>query len=201
MITLFLAEDQSMLNSALSQLLDLEDNLKVVGTASDGQTAWEMIQKQSPDVAILDIEMPRLTGLAVAQRIHEEKLPTRVVILTTFARQTYFEQAVQAQVAAYLLKDSPSEELMGTINQVMTGKTIYDPALVQSVLSAEQSPLTKRETEVLKVAASGMPTKEIAQQLFLSEGTIRNYLSAIFSKLGVRNRLEAVELVQNNRWI
>ncbi|WP_270515581.1 response regulator transcription factor [Pediococcus acidilactici] len=201
MITLFLAEDQSMLNSALSQLLDLEDNLKVVGTASDGQTAWEMIQKQSPDVAILDIEMPRLTGLAVAQRIHEEKLPTRVVILTTFARQTYFEQAVQAQVAAYLLKDSPSEELIGTINQVMTGKTIYDPALVQSVLSAEQSPLTKRETEVLKVAASGMPTKEIAQQLFLSEGTIRNYLSAIFSKLGVRNRLEAVELVQNNRWI
>ncbi|KAF0494656.1 response regulator transcription factor [Pediococcus acidilactici] len=198
MITLFLAEDQSMLNSALSQLLDLEDNLKVVGTASDGQTAWEMIQKQSPDVAILDIEMPRLTGLAVAQRIHEEKLPTRVVILTTFARQTYFEQAVQAQVAAYLLKDSPSEELIGTINQVMTGKTIYDPALVQSVLSAEQSPLTKRETEVLKVAASGMPTKEIAQQLFLSEGTIRNYLSAIFSKLGVRNRLEAVELVQNN---
>lgn len=201
MITLFLAEDQSMLNSALSQLLDLEDNLKVVGTASDGQTAWEMIQKQSPDVAILDIEMPRLTGLAVAQRIHEEKLPTRVVILTTFARQTYFEQAVQAQVAAYLLKDSPSEELIGTINQVMTGKTIYDPALVQSVLSAEQSPLTKRETEVLKVAASGMPTKEIAQQLFLSEGTIRNYLSAIFSKLGVRNRLEAVELAQNNRWI
>lgn len=201
MITLFLAEDQSMLNSALSQLLDLEDNLKVVGTASDGHTAWEMIQKQSPDVAILDIEMPRLTGLAVAQRIHEEKLPTRVVILTTFARQTYFEQAVQAQVAAYLLKDSPSEELIGTINQVMTGKTIYDPALVQSVLSAEQSPLTKRETEVLKVAASGMPTKEIAQQLFLSEGTIRNYLSAIFSKLGVRNRLEAVELVQNNRWI
>lgn len=201
MITLFLAEDQSMLNSALSQLLDLEDNLKVVGTASDGQTAWEMIQKQSPDVAILDIEMPRLTGLAVAQRIHEEKLPTRVVILTTFARQTYFEQAVQAQVAAYLLKDSPSEELIGTINQVMTGKTIYDPALVQSVLSAEQSPLTKRETEVLKVAASGMPTKEIAQQLFLSEGTIRNYLSAIFSKLGVRNRLEAVELVQNNWWI
>lgn len=201
MITLFLAEDQSMLNSALSQLLDLEDNLKVVGTASDGQMAWEMIQKQSPDVAILDIEMPRLTGLAVAQRIHEEKLPTRVVILTTFARQTYFEQAVQAQVAAYLLKDSPSEELIGTINQVMTGKTIYDPALVQSVLSAEQSPLTKRETEVLKVAASGMPTKEIAQQLFLSEGTIRNYLSAIFSKLGVRNRLEAVELAQNNRWI
>ena len=201
MITLFLAEDQSMLNSALSQLLDLEDNLKVVGTASDGQTAWEMIQKQSPDVAILDIEMPRLTGLAVAQRIHEEKLPTRVVILTTFARQTYFEQAVQAQVAAYLLKDSPSEELIGAINQVMTGKTIYDPALVQSVLSAEQSPLTKRETEVLKVAASGMPTKEIAQQLFLSEGTIRNYLSVIFSKLGVRNRLEAVELAQNNRWI
>ena len=190
-----------MLNSALSQLLDLEDNLKVVGTASDGQMAWEMIQKQSPDVAILDIEMPRLTGLAVAQRIHEEKLPTRVVILTTFARQTYFEQAVQAQVAAYLLKDSPSEELIGAINQVMTGKTIYDPALVQSVLSAEQSPLTKRETEVLKVAASGMPTKEIAQQLFLSEGTIRNYLSAIFSKLGVRNRLEAVELAQNNRWI
>ena len=184
MITLFLAEDQSMLNSALSQLLDLEDNLKVVGTASDGQTAWEMIQKQSPDVAILDIEMPRLTGLAVAQRIYEEKLPTRVVILTTFARQTYFEQAVQAQVAAYLLKDSPSEELIGAINQVMTGKTIYDPALVQSVLSVEQSPLTKRETEVLKVAASGMPTKEIAQQLFLSEGTIRNYLSAIFSKLG-----------------
>lgn len=201
MITLFLAEDQSMLNSALSQLLDLEDNLKVIGTASDGATAWQMIQRHSPNVAVLDIEMPKLSGLEVAQRIHEEQLPTRVVILTTFARQTYFEQAVRAQVAAYLLKDSPSEELITAINQVMTGKTIYDPALVQSVLSADQNPLTKRETEILQVAASGMPTKEIAQRLFLSEGTVRNYLSAVFSKLGVRNRLEAVELAQKNCWI
>lgn len=201
MINLYLAEDQSMLNTALSQLLDLEDNLKVIGTAESGQTALMEISQLKPDVAILDIEMPGLTGLDVAREIRSQQLETKVIILTTFAQKAYFEQAVKNQVDGYLLKDSPSDELIKTINAVMEGKTIYDPALVVSVVSTGTNPLTDREDEVLKAASNGITTKEISQQLFLSEGTVRNYFSAIFSKLGVRNRFEAVELAKKNKWI
>ncbi|WP_318766059.1 response regulator transcription factor [Lactiplantibacillus carotarum] len=201
MITLYLAEDQSMLNSALTQLLDLEDDLQVVGTAGDGTTAWREIQQIQPQVAILDIEMPGLSGLDVADRLHAAALTTKTIILTTFAQKAYFERAVNAQVAGYLLKDSPSDDLIAAIRNVMAGQTIYAPELVVNMLSANQNPLTERELAVLKVAAAGLPTKAIAEQLFLSAGTVRNYLSAIFSKLGVHNRMEAVQVAQNNKWL
>jgi len=201
MISLYLAEDQSMLNSALTQLLDLEDDLRVVGSAPDGKTAWQAIQVQHPDVAILDIEMPGLTGLDVADRIHAQRLATKAVILTTFAQRAYFERAVAAQVAGYLLKDSPSDTLIRVIRQVMTGKTVYDPELVVNMLSAERNPLTAQETAVLREADKGIPTKEIATNLYLSAGTVRNYLSAVFSKLGVHNRLEAIKVATQNKWL
>ncbi|TLQ05188.1 response regulator transcription factor [Pediococcus stilesii] len=201
MISLYLAEDQSMLNTALSQLLNLEDNLEVVGTAEDGEKALEEIQRLKPDVAILDIEMPKLTGLKVAEAIRNQHLQVKLIILTTFAQKAYFEQAVRNQVEGYLLKDSPSDELIQAINSVMEGKTIYDPELVVNVVSTSENPLTERENEVLQVASNGISTKEISQQLFLSEGTVRNYFSAIFSKLGVHNRFEAVELAKKNKWI
>lgn len=201
MITIYLAEDQSMLNSALTQLLELEDDLHVVGSAGDGQTAWDELQQLQPQVTILDIEMPGLSGLDVADRIQNGQLTTKVIILTTFAQKAYFERAVKAQVAGYLLKDSPSDDLIAAIRKVMLGQTIYAPELVVNMLSADQNPLTERELAVLKVADQGLPTKAIASELYLSAGTVRNYLSAIFSKLGVHNRLEAISVAKHNKWL
>lgn len=201
MITLYLAEDQSMLSSALAQLLDLEDDLKVLGTSGDGQTAWLDISHLKPDIAILDIEMPKATGLDVADDILAAGLKTKVIILTTFAQKAYFERAVKAKVGGYLLKDSPSDDLVKAIRQVMVGQTIYDPELVRNMVNASDNPLTQQEMAVLKAAADGETTKGIADKLFLSNGTVRNYLSAIFSKLGVHNRLEAVNLAKNNKWL
>lgn len=201
MITLYLAEDQSMLNTALSQLLNLEDSLEVLGSATNGKHALAEIQRLQPDVAILDIEMPMMSGLEVAEVLHDKQLATKVIILTTFAQKTYFEKAVEVEVAGYLLKDSPSDDLIETINKVMMGRTVYDPELVVTALSSNKNPLSKREMSVLKAAASGDATKVMAQKLFLSEGTVRNYLSAIFSKLGVHNRLEAIEVAKKNKWI
>ncbi|MCG7197298.1 response regulator transcription factor [Pediococcus pentosaceus] len=201
MITLYLAEDQSMLNTALSQLLNLEDNLEVLGSATNGKHALAEIQRLQPDVAILDIEMPMMSGLEVAEVLHDKQLATKVIILTTFAQKTYFEKAVEVEVAGYLLKDSPSDDLVETINKVMMGRTVYDPELVVTALSSNKNPLSEREMSVLKAAVSGDATKVMAQKLFLSEGTVRNYLSAIFSKLGVHNRLEAIEVAKKNKWI
>lgn len=201
MITLYLAEDQSMLNTALSQLLNLEDNLEVLGSATNGKHALAEIQRLQPDVAILDIEMPMMLGLEVAEVLHDKQLATKVIILTTFAQKTYFEKAVKVEVAGYLLKDSPSDDLIETINKVVMGRTVYDPELVVTALSSNKNPLSEREMSVLKAAVSGDATKVMAQKLFLSEGTVRNYLSAIFSKLGVHNRLEAIEVAKKNKWI
>lgn len=190
-----------MLNSALTQLLDLEEDLHVLGSAGDGAKAWEDIQQLKPDVAILDIEMPKLTGLDVADKIHESDLPMKVIILTTFAQKAYFERAVAAKVNGYLLKDNPSDDLIAVIRKVMTGQTIYAPELVTNMVTAESNPLTDRELAVLAEVASGLSSKQIAASLFLSEGTVRNYLSAIFSKLGVHNRIEAVEMAKRNKWL
>ncbi|CAJ1229269.1 response regulator transcription factor [Lactiplantibacillus xiangfangensis] len=201
MITIYLAEDQSMLNSALTQLLELEDDLHVVGSSGDGQTAWNELQQLQPQIAILDIEMPGLSGLDVADQIQNSDLTTKVIILTTFAQKAYFERAVQAQVAGYLLKDSPSDDLIAAIRKVMSGQTLYAPELVVNMLSADQNPLTTRELAVLRAANQGLSTKAIAGELFLSAGTVRNYLSAIFSKLGVHNRLEAIRVAKNNKWL
>lgn len=201
MITLYLAEDQSMLNTALSQLLNLEDNLEVLGSATNGKHALAEIQRLQPDVVILDIEMPMMSGLEVAEVLHDKQFATKVIILTTFAQKTYFEKAVEVEVDGYLLKDSPSDDLIETINKVMMGRTVYDPELVVTALSSNKNPLSECEMSVLKAAVSGDATKVMAQKLFLSEGTVRNYLSAIFSKLGVHNRLEAIEVAKKNKWI
>ena len=201
MITLYLAEDQSMLNSALTQLLELEDDLHVVGSAVDGINAWQELQELQPDVAILDIEMPGITGLDVADRLASSQLATTVIVLTTFAQRHYFERAVKANVAGYVLKDSPSDDRIDAIRAVMTGRTIYAPELVTNMLSADNNPLTERELAVLVEAEKGLPTKTIAANLYLSAGTTRNYLSAIFSKLGVHNRLEAICVAKANQWL
>lgn len=201
MITIYLAEDQSMLNSALTQLLDLEDDLHVVGAAQDGQNAYEDILRLKPMIAILDIEMPGLSGLDVALQLHQQQVATKVIILTTFAQKAYFERAIAAEVSGYLLKDNPSDQLIAAIREVVQGMTRFDPELVVNMVSAEHDPLTKREHAVLHAAALGGSTRDISEQLHLSDGTVRNYLSAIFSKLGVHNRIEAVQLAEKNKWL
>ncbi|MCI1986700.1 MAG: response regulator transcription factor [Lactobacillus sp.] len=201
MITVYLAEDQSMLNSALTQIIELEDDLTVVGSAKDGQAASAEIMRLKPDVAILDIEMPKQTGLDVADQIHQAQIETKVIILTTFAQKAYFERAVAASVSGYLLKDSPSDQLISAIRDVVQGLTRFDPELVINMVSAAHNPLTAREQSVLVEAVTGGTTHEISERLHLSDGTVRNYLSAIFSKLGVRGRLEAIQVAKENKWI
>lgn len=201
MTKIYLAEDQKMLNTALATLLGLEDDLDVIGTATDGETALSEIISKKPDVAILDIEMPKMSGLDVAQQINILKLTTKVIILTTFARASYFEQAVNAHVNGYLLKDNPTDQLVQTIREVLNGRTVFSPELVTSILSAEKNPLTKRELDVLKEIKTGKNSKEIAKAVFLSDGTVRNYISSILSKTGTSSRIEALNIAEKNKWI
>lgn len=201
MTTLFLAEDQKMLNTTLTTILDLEDDFTVIGNATDGNTALDKILKLQPDVAILDIEMPEQTGLEIAKAIRLANLPIKIIILTTFARENYFQDAIAANVNAYLLKDSPSDLLISSIRQVLEGNTIFSPELVKSVLRAEKNPLTKREMSVLEVIQTGASTAQMAETLFLTEGTLRNYISSILSKTGTHSRIEAINIAKKNGWL
>jgi len=199
MIKVYLAEDQAMLNSALTSLLQLEEQIEVIGSAMDGESALQDILRLKPDVAILDIEMPKRTGLEVAEEI--QSLATKVIILTTFARQNYFETAVRIGVQGYLLKDSPTDRLTETINAVVKGATVYDPELVRHVLRTENNPLTEREMDVLQAIAEGKRTSAIAEAVFLSQGTVRNYISSILSKTGAQSRIEAVNIAKKHQWL
>lgn len=200
-IKILLAEDQSLLSSALAQLLDLEDDLTVCETVGDGVAALTAVRTQPLDVAILDIEMPGMTGLAVAEQIKALNLPLKVIILTTFANQHYFQTAVAAEVNGYLLKDIPSDELVADIHAVMAGRTIYSPELVASILDVVPNPLTEREMAILQAIQTGATTKEIAATQYLTNGTVRNYISAILSKLGADNRIEALNIAQQRNWL
>lgn len=201
MIRIFLAEDQSMLNTALTTILDLEDDLEVVGNAKDGQSALEQIRDLKPDIAILDIEMPYLTGLEIAKKLQEEHTAIKIIILTTFAQDNYFEQAVSAHVGGYLLKDSPSSYLIQTIHDVMHGETIYDSELVSELMLKKKSPFTSREVDILQAIQLGLSTKEIAGKLYLSEGTVRNYISTILDKTNAKNRIDALRIAKQNKWL
>ena len=197
MIRIVLAEDQRMLLGALGALLDLETDMTVVGMAKNGDEALTLIREQKPDICIMDIEMPGKSGLDVAEELKEEEC--KVIILTTFARAGYFERARKADVRGYLLKDSPSEELADSIRIIMDGRRIYAPELVDMVYE-EENPLTEREQQVLGLIADGKNTKEIAHQLFLTTGTVRNYISVILDKLDVSNRIEAITRFKEKGW-
>lgn len=201
MTTVYLAEDQEMLNTALSTLLNLEDNIEVIGTATNGKSALKEIIQLQPDIAILDIEMPKMSGLEIASQLRIIKQNIKIIILTTFAQASYFEQAVYAKVNAYLLKDSPTDELIETIQEVLDGKTIFAPELVTNILTAEKNPLTNREIDILKQIDLGLSGQEIAKKVFLSDGTVRNYISSILSKTGTRSRIEALNIAKKNKWI
>jgi two-component system response regulator DesR len=197
MIRIVIAEDQRMLLGALASLLDLEEDMTVVGRASNGEEAIAMVHLHSPDICIMDIEMPAKTGLDAAEEL--KGLNCKVMILTTFARPGYFERALKAGVSSYLLKDSPSEELASCIRSVMAGRRIYAPELVDDAYN-EESPLTEREKEVLQLIGDGRNTKQISEQLYITTGTVRNYISVILDKLDVSNRIEAVTRFKEKGW-
>ncbi|MDT9539257.1 response regulator transcription factor [Streptococcus mutans] len=195
---LLVAEDQSMLRDALCQLLLMEDDVEEIYQAADGQEAIELLGKQTVDVAILDIEMPIKTGLDVLEWIRQYQ-DTKVIIVTTFKRSGYFKRALAAHVDAYVLKDRSASELMATIYTVLSGQREYSPELVEEV-TFDNNPLSEREQEVLQLVAKGASNQTIAEQLFLSNGTIRNYMTAIFNKLNANNRTDAVRIARENGW-
>jgi two-component system response regulator DesR len=197
MIRIVIAEDQRMLLGALASLLDLEEDMQVVGKAINGEEAVQLVHLHKPDICIMDIEMPLKSGLDAAEEL--KSLDCKVIILTTFARSGYFERALQAGVDGYLLKDSPSDELANSIRNVMAGRRIYASELVGEVYG-QANPLTDREKEVLSLIADGKNTKEIAGELFLTNGTVRNYVSTILDKLDVSNRIEAIKRFKEKGW-
>ncbi|EKN67870.1 two component transcriptional regulator, LuxR family [Schinkia azotoformans MEV2011] len=197
MINIVIAEDQQLLLGAFGSLLELEDDMKVVGKASNGDEAIALVRKFQPDVCIMDIEMPGRTGLDAAEELKGSDC--KIIILTTFARTGYFQRALKAGVNGYLLKDSPSEELANSIRSVVAGKRIYAPELIE-VAYGEGNPLTDREIEVLGLVADGKNTKEIADELSIKAGTVRNYISTILDKLEVKNRIEAIKQSKEKGW-
>lgn len=200
MIRVLLAEDQSMVLGALAALLELEDDIEVLGKAADGEAAWRGLEKHQPDVLVTDIEMPGLTGLELAQRIQRHELPIKVVIVTTFARPGFLRRALDAGVSGYLLKDSPAEKLADALRTVQRGGRAIDPELALEAWS-EADPLSDRERQVLRLAGEGRSAGDIAGQLNLSQGTVRNYLSEAIGKLGVGNRIEAYRLARQKGWL
>lgn len=197
MIKIVIAEDQRMLLGALGSLLSLEEDMEVVGKASNGEEAISLVHEHQPDICIMDIEMPGKSGLEAAEVL--KNFGCKVIILTTFARTGYFQRALKAGVRGYLLKDSPSEELASSIRSIMSGKRIYAPELMDD-LYTEENPLTEREKEVLELVADGKNTKEIAAQLQIKTGTVRNYISTILDKLEVTNRIEAITQSKEKGW-
>ncbi|GKU83535.1 response regulator transcription factor [Niallia sp. NCCP-28] len=200
MIRIIISEDQRMLRGALGTLLGFEEDIEVVGQAENGEEALLLINKLKPDVCLVDIEMPVRSGLDVAEELKRNGSACKVVILTTFARPGYFERALKANVHGYLLKDGPSEELAEAIRQVVKGKREFSSELIFGHMGKE-NPLTEREREVLALVAEGKTAKEISALLYLSSGTIRNYISEALNKLEVKNRIEAISKAKSNGWI
>jgi two-component system response regulator DesR len=197
MIRIVIAEDQRMLLGALASLLNLEPDMEIVGKAANGEEAIELVLRLKPDICLMDIEMPVKSGLEAAEEL--KKLDCKVIILTTFARTGYFERAVKGGVRGYLLKDSPIEELADSIRSVMMGRRIFASELVDDAYG-EENPLTEREQEVLGLIADGKNTKEIAGELYITTGTVRNYISVILDKLNVSNRIEAIVRFKEKGW-
>lgn len=200
MIRVLLAEDQAMVRGALAALLGLEEDIEVQASCADGAQAWKEAQRLRPDVIVADIEMPGLTGLELAQKVRETGLPARVVIVTTFARAGYLRRALEAGVTGYILKDAPAEQLAEAVRRVHAGGRVIDPQLAVEAWS-EADPLSERERQVLRLAGEGRPSADIAAELSLSLGTVRNYLSDAIGKLHASNRVEAYRLARQKGWL
>jgi len=201
MISVVIAEDQALVLGALAALLKLEGDLDVVGRAANGQQALALCESLRPDILLTDIEMPLMTGLELAAALAAQDLPTRVMIVTTFARSGYLRRALGAGVRGYLLKDAPAETLAAAIRTVHAGGRAIAPELALESWSGKEDPLNERERQVLRLAGEGRSSGDIARQIHLSEGTVRNYLSEAISKLDAGNRVEAFRLARDAGWL
>ncbi|MFJ8670861.1 MULTISPECIES: response regulator [unclassified Streptomyces] len=201
MIRVLLAEDQSMVREALAALLSLEDDLEVVAQAARGDEVLPAARAHSVDVALLDIEMPGISGLDAAAGLRDELPGVKIVILTTFGRPGYLRRAMESGAHAFLVKDAPAARLADAVRRVLKGERVIDPVLAAAALADGASPLTDREREVLRAAADGSTNAEIARALHLSQGTVRNYLSLAIQKTGARNRAEAVRTARDKGWL
>jgi two-component system, NarL family, response regulator DesR len=201
MIRILIAEDQSMVRGALAALLAFEPDLEVVAQVSAGDQVLSAAREHRPDVALLDIEMPGMDGIEAAAALRGEVPDCTPLILTTFGRPAYLRRAMEAGAAGFLVKDAPAERLANAIRRAATGERVVDPELAAAALADGESPFTPREREVLEAGAGGAPISEIAERLHLSEGTVRNYLSAAIGKTGARNRVEAWRIAREKGWI
>jgi two-component system response regulator DesR len=199
-IRVAIAEDQGMVLGALAALLEIEGDISVVARARNGKEALQAVLTHKPDVFITDIEMPEMTGLDVAAELKRARTGTRVIILTTFARAGYLRRALEAGALGYLLKDMRAEQLADAVRRVNQGLRVVDPELAAEAW-AEPDPLTDRERQVLRLAGEGKASGDIASDLSLSEGTVRNYLSEAISKLGAANRIEAARIARAKGWL
>ncbi|MFI5802430.1 response regulator [Streptomyces sp. NPDC051561] len=200
-IRLLLAEDQSMVREALAALLGLEPDIEVVAQVARGDEVLAAAREAGVDVALLDIEMPGMTGIEAAARLTAELPEVKIVVLTTFGRPGYLRTAMEAGARAFLVKDAPAAQLAAAVRKVLTGERVIDPTLAAAALAEGANPLTDRERDVLRVAADGSTNAEIAGTLQLSQGTVRNYLSTAIQKLATRNRAEAVRVAREKGWL
>lgn len=200
-IRVLVADDQALVRGALATLLGLEPDIEVVAQLGSGVGVVEAVREKTVDVALLDIEMPGTDGLAAAEALHESGLGCRSIIVTTFGRPGYLSRALEAGVAGFVVKDTPPQELAETVRRVHAGLRIIDPALAQESVLVGPNPLTGREQEVLRLAARGADARDIAAELALSEGTVRNYLSSAITKTCARNRTEAARVAETNGWL
>ncbi|GED16693.1 response regulator transcription factor [Aneurinibacillus migulanus] len=201
MIRVVIAEDQKMLSGALASLLTLEDDIEVVAQAADGKAALKAIENYHPDVCLLDIEIPFMTGLEVAEKLREQKNPCKIIIVTTFARPGYLQKALALKVDGYLLKDEPIDFLISSIRKVINGERIISTDLAAALFINEENPLTEREAEILRLVKNGLTTEQIAKTLYLTNGTVRNYLSSAIQKLEAESRHQAIKTASEKGWI
>lgn len=200
-VRVLLAEDQAMVRGALAALLALEKDVEIVAEAARGDEVVPAALEALPDVALLDIEMPGGDGLSAAAALKERLPSCRVIILTTFGRTGYLRRAMESGASGFLLKDAPASELGEAIRRAMAGERVVDPGLAAAALSEGNNPLTEREREVLASSANGATIEDVARKLYLSEGTVRNYLSTAIKKLEARNRVEAARLAERKGWL
>ena len=201
MIRILIAEDQSMVRGALAALLAFEPDLEVVAQVSTGDEVLPAARKARPDVALLDVEMPGMDGIEAAAALRRELPDCTPLIVTTFGRPAYLRRAMEAGAAGFLVKDAPAERLATAIRRAAAGERVVDPELAAAALADGESPFTPRERDVLQAGADGSPVSEIAARLHLSEGTVRNYLSAAIGKTGARNRVEAWRVARERDWL
>lgn len=201
MIRVLLADDQALVRGALAAMLGLEHDVEVVAQVGDGAAAVAAAVRTRPDVALLDVQMPVLDGLAAAAQLRDAVPACRVLVCTTFGRPGYLSRAMAAGAAGFVVKDAPPEQLVDAVRRVHAGLRVVDPALAAESLASGTSPLTAREHEVLLVAADGAPVAELAAALHLSAGTVRNHLSAAIGKTGARTRADAVRVAEQRGWL